>query len=413
MLEDLFRRDHARYSSLRLLGPHVEDLAAWLRGQRHSDLAIRLRIRATPRVEALLRRRGVRRLSDISAARFVSFAPRCPHRPGRLERRVYFAVLVRSLARYLDGRGLLARPEPTPRERLVASYRRHLETVRGLAGGTLASHVATATEFLESVGYAGDAEHLRAVGPSEIEAFVRSEGGRLCRASLQHTVSRLRSFLRFLTARGEIPAGLDSQIDMPRVYRGEKLPRSLPWESVRALLAAVDRTTGKGKRDYAMFLLAASYGLRASEITALRLDDVRWHEGRIEVARKKTRSPIVLPLTQEVGAALTDYLRHGRPDQPFREVFLRVFSPAGPVRPTCVTSAFRTWTTRAGIQVPVNGPHCLRHSLAMHLLRQGAELETIGSLLGHAGTESTCVYLRLKVEDLRDAALPLPQEARS
>lgn len=162
-----------------------------------------------------------------------------------------------------------------------------------------------------------------------------------------------------------------------------------------------------------MFLLIATYGLRTSEVAGLRLDDIEWRAGRLRVARPKTQSPIVLPLTQEVGAALLDYLRHARPDLPCREVFLRVRAPAGPLAPTAVTEAFQVWTRHGALPITYQGPHCLRHSLAVHLLRQGTSLKAIGDLLGHRSAESTCVYLRLHVEDLRDAALDLPEEARS
>ena len=118
-------------------------------------------------------------------------------------------------------------------------------------------------------------------------------------------------------------------------------------------------------------------------------------------------------VTDPVGAALLDYLRHARPLLPFRELFLRVRAPAGPLAPTAVTEAFQGWTHRGRLPIPYQGPHCLRHSLAVHLLRKGASLKAIGDLLGHRGAESTCVYLRLHVEDLRDAALDLPSEARS
>src|SRR2546429_6237431 len=93
--------------------------------------------------------------------------------------------------------------------------------------------------------------------------------------------SHLRAFLRFLVSTGEIPQGLETQIDTPRVYRGEQLPRALPWETVRALLKAVDRTTPMGRRDYAIFLLIATYGLRACEVVTLTLDDVEWRAARL------------------------------------------------------------------------------------------------------------------------------------
>jgi site-specific recombinase XerD len=220
----------------------------------------------------------------------------------------------------------------------------------------------------------------------------------------------LRSFLRFLAGRGFVVTGLDGQIDTPRVYRGERLPRSLPWKVVRAFLGAIDRSTPMGQRDYAMFLLIATYGLRTCEVAALQLDDVHWRAAELRVPRPKTRSPLVLPLTKEVGAALVEYLRDARPHLLHREMFLRVRAPAGPLRPTAVTEAFQGWVRRSRLPITYQGPHCLRHSLAVHLLQEGAALKTIGDLLGHRGAESTCVYLRLHVEDLRDVALDLPKE---
>ncbi|MEY4583223.1 MAG: hypothetical protein RL701_7926, partial [Pseudomonadota bacterium] len=253
----------------------------------------------------------------------------------------------------------------------------------------------------------------RTVGSRHIESFVRSVGARVGRASLQHSVAHLRSFLRFLASRGEVAHGLDALIDTPRLYRGERLPRALPWDIVQAFLAAIDRSTLMGRRDYAMFLLIATYGLRTSEIAALRLDDIEWRAGRLRVPRPKTRAPIILPLTQGVEAALLDYLRHARPSSKCREVFVRVRAPAGPLVSTAVTEAFQSWTRRSGLAIPYQGPHCLRHSLAVHLLREGTSLKAIGDLLGHRSAESTCVYLRLHVEDLRDAALALPRKVHT
>jgi len=181
---------------------------------------------------------------------------------------------------------------------------------------------------------------------------------------------------------------------------------------VQAFLAAIDRSTLKGKRDYAMFLLIATYGLRSSEIVTLRLDDLEWRAKRIRVARPKAGAPLILPLTDEAGAALIDYLR-ARPDQSYRQVFLHVWAPAGPLGPTAVSEVFRVYRRRGTLPTHCSGPHCLRHSLAVHLLRQGARLKAISDLLGHRSIESTCVYLRLHIEDLRDAALGLPQEVRS
>lgn len=406
MLAEIFPRAHARFASLPLLGPHVDGFVVWLSGQGYPRRPIQLRIREMPRLDARLRRRGIRRLGALSPVQLLEMAPRDSQDD------VYLAAVVRSLARYLDARGLLARPAATPREQVVAAYGAHLERVRGLADSTVTHHCATASAWLASVGFDQDPGALRHLDSRQVEAFLRAAGRRTGRASLQHTVAHLRSFLRFLASRDEVTRGIDSFIDTPRLYRGERLPRSLPWETVQAFLNAIDRSTPVGRRDYAMFLLIATYGLRTSEIAALRLDDIEWRAGRLSVPRSKVWSPLVLPLTEPVGAAILDYLRHARPDLPCRQIFLRVRAPAGPLAPTAVTEAFQAWTRRGALSIPYQGPHCLRHSLAVHLLRQGTPLTAIGDLLGHRSAESTCVYLRLHVEDLRDAALDLPQEGR-
>jgi len=406
MLSELYPLDHGRFTSLRLLGSHVEEFVVWLEAQGCPRLCICRRLSAMPRLDARLRRRGVRRLEGLCVSEVLRFAPRHSRND------VHLSAVVRSLARYLDGRGLLARRALTPSEQVVAVYRTHLERVRGLAKKTLKLHSATAAGLLAFLDFDKEPLRLRDLSSPDVEAFVRCAAARLCRESLQHTVAYLRSFLRFLAIRNEVPHGLDASIDTPRLYRGERLPRALAWETVQSFLGSIERSTHRGRRDFAMFLLIATYGLRVSEVAALRLDDIEWRGGRIRVPRPKTMTPLDLPLTDEVGAALIDYLHHVRPDLPCREVFVRLRAPAGPIGPTTISEAFAAWVRRGALSTPCQGPHALRHSLAVHLLRQGTSLKAIGDLLGHRSAESTCVYLRLQVEDLRDAALALPQEAR-
>jgi len=321
------------------------------------------------------------------------------------------AALVHSLERYLEAKGFLAAVQPSRIEIKVASYATYLGQVRGLAPSTILQHEATAAEFLAHLAYERQPTRLSALTARDLEGFVRVIGTRIFRVSLQHVVAHLRGFLRFLASAGETQPDLDSQIDTPRLYRGEQLPRALPWETVRTFLASIDRTKLLGLRDYAIFLLITTYGLRSCEIVALTLDDIQWRTERIRIPQRKTGGSLWVPLTDEVGVALLEYLRRGRPALTCREVFLRCRAPAGVLKPTAVTEAFQAWSRRSGLGIPFQGAHCLRHSYAMHLLRQGASLKVIGDLLGHRSPESTCVYLRLAVEDLREVALSIPHEA--
>jgi len=405
MLAEIFPRRHGRYASLPVLGPHLDAFAVWLQAQGYPRLPIRLRVRAAKPLEARLRRGGVRRLEDLSAQELLSYAP------ADSQDDIYRAALVRSLVRYLEAQGALAPTRSGPALELSTSYCAQLESVRGLSPRTVRLHAWTVRELLAHLGEDRPLDRLRRLDGCMIEDFLHVMARRLGRESLQHTIAHLRSFLRFLAARGLAPTGLDARIDTPRVYRGERLPRALSWETVRAFLRAIDRSTPMGRRDYAMFLLVATYGLRSCEVVSITLDDVAWRDDRLRVARSKVRTPLVLPLTREVGAAIHAYLRDGRPPLSYREVFLRARAPAGTLKPTALTEAFQGWVRRSGLPIPFQGPHCLRHSLAVHLLRQGTPLKTIGDLLGHRSPESTCVYLRLHVEDLREVALELPATA--
>jgi site-specific recombinase XerD len=406
MLTTLFPKAYRRYTSLPVLGSLADAFDTWLvdRGFRWGPR--KQQLGAVRRLDRALRRRGRHRPSDITRddleACWRQWRRRGPTDPAT----------VRNVQRFLEQRALLP-PPVAPRmsqvDTLATAYSGMLRDLRGLAPSTVHQHAATARTFLDALGYETTPAHLGATTAQDIERFVRETGTRLTRASLQHTIAHLRGFLRFLAARGQIPAGLDQQIDTPRLYRLEQLPRSLPWPTVQAFLRAIDQTTPEGLRDYTMFALIATYGLRACEVVSLTLDAIDWRGRRLTVAPRKRGTPLLLPLTDAVGTTLVRYLRRSRPASPWREVFLRVRAPAGMLKPTAVGEAFQKWVRRSGLPIPFHGPHCLRHSYAVHLLRRGVSLKALGDLLGHRLADSTCVYLRLATDDLRGVALSVPK----
>jgi integrase/recombinase XerD len=292
-------------------------------------------------------------------------------------------------------------------EKLIA-YRSYLKNVRGLESATIQHHFATGLKFFSWLDKFGGLSYLQKLTSQNIENFVSVEGKKVGRAQLRHIIAFLRSFLNFLAARDEAPKGLSDQIDTPRIYREEQLPRSLDWEIVRTLLQSIDRSNAIGKRDYAMLLLIATYGLRACEIVTLKLDDLDWRHNCLRITQRKTGVPLVLPLTSEVGKSIISYLHQGRPPVPYREIFLHHAAPHSILKASCISSIFRAWSRRSCLSIPYSGAHCLRHSYAVHLLRQGIALKTISDILGHRSLESTCIYLRLAVEDLRTVPLSLP-----
>lgn len=175
------------------------------------------------------------------------------------------------------------------------------------------------------------------------------------------------------------------------------------------LLKVIDRTSPRGKRDYAMLLLAYRLGLRLGDIRALTLDDLKWDAATIEIRQLKTSAPLCLPMSEEIGSALIDYLKSGRPQAAYREVFLTARLPFTPIpENNHLHHVMSYWRQLAGIQFRTrqrSGLHSLRHTLATQLLQQGTPLHVISDILGHASTASTMIYAKADVESLRGAAL--------
>jgi site-specific recombinase XerD len=405
MLRSLLPKAHPKFLSLPVLGPIADRFDDWLAANGYTPSSRRYSIRILPHIDLRLRQVGdVAKLThSVLHHCWKTLIKTNPHRAGT----------VRALERYLLAHGLIAdgrKATPTLPASISEEYANHLRDVRGFASSTISNHRHTIKCFLQHLEEEGIA--LRCIQAINIESYIAKTGKRLSRASLQHDIGGLRGFLRFLATNGMVPAGLDRQIDTPRLYRLEQLPRALPWETVRALLRSIDTASAMGLRDYAMFLLIATYGLRTSEVVALTLDDIRWRHGSLRIQQRKTSSPLELPLTNEVLSALAKHLKRTPPPTPYRKVFLRMRAPLGELKPTAITEAFQSLVQKSSLCIPFQGPHCLRHSFAVHLLKKGTPLKTIADILGHRTVESTSMYLRLATGDLREVALQVPGKQR-
>jgi integrase len=190
------------------------------------------------------------------------------------------------------------------------------------------------------------------------------------------------------------------------------LPRALSSNEVERLLAHCDRHTAEGRRDWAILLLLARLGLRAGEVVGLMLDDLDWERGELCIRASGGNSDR-LPIPQDVGAALADYLRCLRPACSCRQVFVRMRAPhRGFASSVAICCIVRRALERAGLDPPHKGAHLLRHSVATHMLRQGASLAEIGELLRHRNQQTTMIYAKVDLDLLRPLALPWPGGAQ-
>jgi site-specific recombinase XerD len=300
---------------------------------------------------------------------------------------------------------------PASMNKPLREYEQYCRERRHLRPTTLHTRmyeIAVFADFLRS----RNVTSLEQMQPADIAAFVTSRH-RLKRKTVSRIVSDVRSFLQFLLLRGILQRDLSHVLPTIRVPRDAAIPSVWDPELVARLLDVVDRSSPKRKRDYAILLLAYRLGLRSADIRALRLDDLKWEAATIEITQSKTLAPLCLPLTEEVGEALIDYLRSGRPHTHHREVFLKLKSPFVPFSENNHLYHIVTyWRQLAGVHFRIpqrHGLHSLRHTLATRLLREQTRVHVISEILGHATTASTLIYAKADVEALRSAALD-PEE---
>jgi len=190
------------------------------------------------------------------------------------------------------------------------------------------------------------------------------------------------------------------------------VPRALPPGQSKRVLAACNRKTAVGRRDYAILLLLARLGLRACEVVRLTLEDLDWQAGLITVRGKGGRRS-QMPVPLDVGNAIADYLRNARPLTMNRCVFLRCRAPITSFHGSqAIAYVVRHGLARAGIDSPRKGAHQFRHTLASEMLRQGASLSEIGELLRHRSPQTTAIYAKVDLVSLRALALPWPESAQ-
>jgi site-specific recombinase XerD len=312
-----------------------------------------------------------------------------------------------ALLDYLRRCGVITSAPPSNKEpdppALVAGFFDWMRCQRGTQERTLRKYGVVVQEVLETLG--ADPQLYRA---ESIRAFILSRTKGRSRWKVKEATSVTRMFLRYLIAEGRCRTGLDEAVPRIAMWRLSELPRYLPTADIERVIAACDRGTAVGLRDRAAILLLARLGLRAGDILQMDLLDVDWTHASVRVAGK-SRYETRLPLTQEVGDAVLEYVRQGRPPVQGTHLFVRMLAPWRPLRVSSISAIVARAIDRAGIEAPFRGAHVLRHSAATEMLRQGATLQQVGTVLRHRYLDTTALYAKVDVQRLRDIALPWPE----
>ena len=279
---------------------------------------------------------------------------------------------------------------------------------RGNAEATVVAKDRAVSRFLGYLDEVG-VHDLAALGVRDVSGFLLRQRG-LRRKTIAAMRSCLADFLAFLATAGRTPCNLADRLPPHRHVRHESEPHLWTVDEIRRVLAAIDRQSVTGKRDYAMILATARLGLRISDLRQLELGDLDWRAKRITIVQHKTGRPLSLPLLDDVGWAIIDYVRGGRPETACPKVFVKHRHPFDAFGgASSIASRLSRHAGRAGITFgpgQLCGMHSLRGTLAVAMIGNGASIPVVSAVLGHASSDTTqAYYLRFDVERLRFCAL--------
>ena len=349
-------------------------------------------------------------LTHFDEATIAAFVKRLTGAPVA---RIQFEIAVlRRLLSYLRGEAIVRLPTPDDEsaiDHINGRYVDYLRQDRGLAENSILVYTPFVRDFLKSQD-AGDER----VFPNAFDAMtirdhllIRSKGrsGEYMRLM----AVALRSFCHFLFLRGDTSRDLADSVPTVSKWRQTSVPTFLTPEQEETILASTDRSKPCGRRDYAILLLLARLGLRAGEIAALELDDIRWRSGEI-VVHGKGQMVEHMPLLSDVGEALAIYLQEDRGASLSRRVFLRMWAPRiGLTGPAAIGHIVRLAFARAKFHPTCRGAaHRFRHALATTMIRHGASMAEIAEVLRHRSQDSTAIYAKVSFETLRGVARAWP-----
>ena len=295
-----------------------------------------------------------------------------------------------------------------PIGQVILGFLRHREQ-RGMSRSSLHNCQRHLFEFM---GYC-EVKGIGSIGDIDMPSLLHFINHYSCekKTVIVVLISTLRTFMRYLFKQNIIGIDYSKKIPRHKTVAQPKLPSLYSKEEVERLIASVDRTGPIGKRNFAVIVIAARLGLRASDISRLKFENIHWDTNIIAIEQVKTGKRLQLPLLPDVGNAVIDYLRYGRPVSEEPYVFLTGKPPYGCFATSnVVTHVVQRGMIKAGIDTKTRrfGPHSLRHSLGFRMLENSTVLPVISEVLGHKSSESTRYYLRIDLTSMKQCMLDVP-----
>jgi site-specific recombinase XerD len=385
------------------LGPQIDEFISWLQERHYTQHSIRCKIRVISAFSRWLdkRRLGAESADADQVRRFIK------HRRRATKGNTGDTSALRQMSEMLL-RKKITREHVSPlgeRERVEHDFCRHLLEDKGLRPSTPMSYIRHVSRFLKGIFGDGPLRFEELVG-ADIIAFIRQDTLGRSYSLTQQTLTAISAFLWYLRFRGLITIDLRACVPKAARWSLAKLPTFLTSDQVTHVLGKCERGSGIGRRNYAILLLLARLGLRAGEVAALTLDQFDWPHSLLTLRGKGGRWA-QMPIPQDVGEAIVDYLEHGRPASSDRHLFISMCAPWQGFRSAVSISIIASRAlSRAQIDHPRAGAHTFRHALASEMLRQGASLREIARLLRHQNPDTTRIYAKVDLKALRKLTMP-------
>lgn len=398
-------REQCRSTSIEA---HLDGFAGRLDAEGYAVRTARGHAHSAAHLGSFVQTRGrtLGSLDEKTLAEFRKHLPRCrcPQSGGGVGRSALDGA--RLFLEYLRDVGVVSvAHEGDEGPSLVESFRHWLEQQCGYAESTLVLYCRGATQLVSSLGEDPSQYDVRG-----LRAFTVERARCLGQGATQALIKAMRAFLRYLSIEGKCRVGLDRAIPSVSGWRLSSLPRSLSSCDLKSTVDTCDTETRQGVRNRAILLLLSRLGLRASDVAGLGLADFDWKDATVLVSGKSRREAH-LPLPQEVGDAVLQYLEH-RPDCATQRVFIRLRAPRGPLGAAGVSAVAARAMRRAGVLSPSYGAHILRHTAATQMLREGVPLDEVRTILRHRSVDMTATYAKVDLELLRAVAQPWPEVLR-
>ena len=394
------------------LGPAIDRYAEWLAARQAAKDTARQHLRVLVDLNQFTQSRGVQRWDELPALvddfvrhRFRLHGKWCQTAKDRRSVRSQSRAPVEQLLRLLIPEYVgSARRVVWPFQVEAPGFLHYLRDERGLRPETLHRYAHCLRSFeayLQRVG----TDRLAEIFPALLSKFLTERARQVGPGGVRSCGGVLRVLLRYLHRQGIVAKDLSRAVPRGRTYRHAAIPRAIPWGEVERVLASIDRRAQLGKRDYAILMLLATYGMRAQEVAALDLSAIDWQRSQFHVLARKAGNSTSYPLAAAVGEAIIDYLRNGRPASDDRHVFLTVKAPFHGLQHFDISGLASKYLHRAGSQVPRAGSHTFRHSCVQRLVEADVPFKMIGDYVGHRSEDATQIYAKVALHKLRALTL--------